>query len=446
MLLILGIGAVLVSSIAQPVTRMTEVMRRLARNETEVAVPGIGRHDEIGAMADAVQAFRENAIERRRLETEAAASQAGLDRKLADARQAFEAAGQEQQAVMQGITAALAKLAAGDLTVRFTGDIATSHEALKRDFNLAMETLQSTMRSVSATTQGVHSSAAEITQASDDLSRRTEQQAASLEQTAAALDELTSAVRKSAEGAVDARALVAAAREDADRSGEVVQETVGAMTGIEESSKKISSIIGMIDEIAFQTNLLALNAGVEAARAGDAGRGFAVVATEVRALAQRSANAAKEIKLLISASGQQVETGAGLVRETGRSLARIAEQVQRLNALVSDIAASSQEQATGLQQVNTAVNQMDQVTQQNAAMVEQATAASHSLTREAEALAGLVRRFRIGEEVHASAPTPARAAAAVARAPKPAVRPRTPAPAPAVAAVSAQGAEDWAEF
>ena len=205
-------------------------------------------------------------------------------------------------------------------------------------------------------------------------------------------------MRKTANGAHDARALIAAAREDADRSGAVVEQTVGAMTGIETSAKKIGSIIGVIDEIAFQTNLLALNAGVEAARAGDAGRGFAVVATEVRALAQRSAAAAKEIKSLISDSGQQVETGVRLVGETGRALARIAEQVQQLNGLVSTIAASAQEQATGLQQVNTAVNEMDQVTQQNAAMVEEATAASHSLTREAEALAGLVQRFRTVED------------------------------------------------
>jgi methyl-accepting chemotaxis protein len=409
-LLILGVVLIMVAAIAKPVANMTVVMRRLARQETNVAVAGIGRRDEIGAMAAAVQVFKENAIERLQLEAEAAASRSDTDRRLRETEQAFEVSGHDQQAAVQGITASLAKLAAGDLTVRFTVEVAASYQALKRDFNLAMETLASTMRSVVSTTQGVHASAAEITSASDDLARRTEQQAASLEETAAALDLLTAQVRKSAAGAQEARALVASAREDADKSGEVVHETVGAMTGIEASSKKISSIIGVIDEIAFQTNLLALNAGVEAARAGEAGRGFAVVATEVRALAQRSANAAKEIKSLIAESGQQVETGVKLVGETGRALGRIAEQVKQLNGLVSDIATSAQEQATGLHQINAAVNQMDQATQQNAAMVEQSTAASHSLTREAEALGSLVRQFQIAD---AAEQTPRRGGAAV---------------------------------
>jgi methyl-accepting chemotaxis protein len=229
-------------------------------------------------------------------------------------------------------------------------------------------------------------------QASEDLSQRTVQQAASLEETAAALDEITATIRKTAEGANEARQLVAAAKTDAARSGEVVKETVAAMIGIEGSSRQISNIIGVIDEIAFQTNLLALNAGVEAARAGDAGRGFAVVATEVRTLAQRSATAAKEIKALISASSAQVATGVTLVGETGKALNRTLAQVEKINNLIVDIAASAREQATGLQQVNITMSQMDQVTQQNAAMVEQATASSNSLAMEAEALA---TRFRV---------------------------------------------------
>ncbi|MDR7230749.1 methyl-accepting chemotaxis protein [Caulobacter sp. BE264] len=223
-------------------------------------------------------------------------------------------------------------------------------------------------------------------------------QAASLEETAAALDEITVTVRKTAEGAGSARRNVEAARQDAEKGGEVVERAVAAMGQIEASSHEIGAIIGVIDEIAFQTNLLALNAGVEAARAGDAGKGFAVVAQGVRALAQRSAEAAKEIKTLISNSTNQVNEGVSLVGETGQALHRIIAGVQDLNRIVAEIAASANEQATGLHQVNTAVNQMDQATQQNAAMVEQSTAASHALSNEARQLGRLVERFRLTED------------------------------------------------
>jgi methyl-accepting chemotaxis protein len=299
------------------------------------------------------------------------------------------------------VAAGLEKLSSGDLLFRLTTDFGGDYEKLRTDFNAAMEQLQETMQAIATNTQGVRSGAEEITQASDDLSRRTEQQAASLEETAAALDQITATVRRTAEVANEARNLVSTSKDDAERSGDVVHQTVGAMEGIESSSKQIANIIGVIDEIAFQTNLLALNAGVEAARAGDAGRGFAVVATEVRALAQRSADAAKEIKTLISASTQQVDVGVKLVSETGQALGRIVSQVSQLNGLVTELAASAKEQATGLGEVNAAVNQMDQVTQQNAAMVEQATAASHGLSGESQELARLVGQFRIGESVAA---------------------------------------------
>ena len=210
-------------------------------------------------------------------------------------------------------------------------------------------------------------------------------------------------MRRTAEGAGKARDAVGVARSDAEHSGDVVRDAVAAMSEIEGSAQKISQIIGVIDEIAFQTNLLALNAGVEAARAGDAGKGFAVVASEVRGLAQRSAEAAKEIKALISASSQQVGRGVTLVGETGKVLDRIAGQVTEIAGVVTDIAASAQEQASGLAQVNTAVNQMDQVTQQNAAMVEQATAASHALNGEAEAMARQVARFDLGDDAASGA-------------------------------------------
>ena len=239
----------------------------------------------------------------------------------------------------------------------------------------------------------------EISSASDDLSRRTEQQAASLEETAATLTEITETVKRSAEGAKLARDVVSNAKVDADKSAVVMGQAVEAMNAIATSSQHIGQIIGVIDEIAFQTNLLALNAGVEAARAGEAGKGFAVVASEVRALAQRSAEAAKEIKGLISQSSTQVDTGVKLVAETGRSLERILSQVGQINAAVSDIAAGAHEQATALQQVNVAIDQMNAFTQQNAAMVEESTAAGRSLSDETTNLSRLIGQFRVGRPV-----------------------------------------------
>ena len=264
------------------------------------------------------------------------------------------------------------------------------------------------MQTITGQAVSIRQGATEISSASDEMSRRTEQQAASLEETAAALDQITATVRRTAEVTREASGVVAKAKVDAQHSGEVVQQAMSAMGAIETSSAQITSIIGVIDEIAFQTNLLALNAGVEAARAGDSGKGFAVVASEVRALAQRSAEAAKEIKALISASTQQVNAGVSLVDETGKALERIVGQVGHINALVTEIAASAQEQSGALAEVNTAVNQMDQVVQQNAAMVEQSTAASHALAREGDELAGLMAQF----EVTAGAPSaPGRARA-----------------------------------
>jgi methyl-accepting chemotaxis protein len=309
-----------------------------------------------------------------------------------------------QEIVVEETARALSRLADGDLTARITEDFTGDYRKLKDDFNSAIERLESSMTEISSNTAAMRSGAGEISQAADDLSRRTEQQAATLEETAAALDQITATVRRTAEGAQRAGVVVGSAREDAERSGEVVSKAVEAMGDIEHSAEQISQIIGVIDEIAFQTNLLALNAGVEAARAGDAGKGFAVVASEVRALAQRSAEAAKEIKSLISASTNQVKNGVSLVGQTGEALTAIVGRVSEINGLMSEISASAVEQATALGEVNTAVNQMDQTTQQNAAMVEQSTAASHSLTQETEQLARLVGRFKVTEERAIEAP------------------------------------------
>ncbi|WP_187969525.1 methyl-accepting chemotaxis protein [Aquibium microcysteis] len=392
-------------SIARPVGELTGTMGRLAAGDNSVAIPSIDRGDEIGQMAQAVQVFKDAALEKIRLEAQAVdmRDSAEADRARSEAEKAREA--QEDHAAVTALASGLASLARGDLTHRIEVQFAPKTQQLKDDFNAAMAQLQDTMSGIAGAIAAMRTGTSEISQAADDLARRTEQQAASLEETAAALDEITTTVRKTAAGARKAAEVSRDAKGGADRSSEVVRQAVRAMSQIEKSSEEIGQIIGVIDEIAFQTNLLALNAGVEAARAGEAGKGFAVVAQEVRALAQRSAEAAKEIKALISTSTAQVNEGVGLVGQTGEVLELIAGQVAEMSGLVQRIAESAQEQSTGLAEVNTAVGQMDQVTQQNAAMVEESTAASHSLAREAEQLAVLVSRFRTGEARGAAAPS-----------------------------------------
>ena len=347
-LLSILLGWMLTRALARPIGAMTGTMNRLASGDNSVEVLGLERRDEVGEMAKAVQTFKDAAIEKIRLEREAESQ-----RSLSETERAQHA--KEQATVVNAIATGLEKLSSGDLTYRVNTAFAAEYEKLRTDFNAAMERLQETMKIVASNAAGIRSGTGEITQASDDLSRRTEQQAANLEETAAALDEITATVRKTADGANQAREVVSSAKADAEHSGQVVRDAVAAMSEIEKSAQQIGQIIGVIDEIAFQTNLLALNAGVEAARAGDAGRGFAVVASEVRALAQRSAEAAKEIKTLISASSQQVGVGVELVGETGKALQRIVTQVADINGVVGEIASSAAEQATGLQQVNTAV-------------------------------------------------------------------------------------------
>ena len=416
MLAAIAAGWMLARAIGRPLTAMTATMTGLAAGDHSLSVPAIGRKDEIGHMADAVQCFKEAAIAKVQLEAESVAerSHAESARKSREAEKAAAAA--QMQCAVDTLAQSLGRLAEGDLTCRIDGELAGDTDRLRTDFNASLETLQQAMLTVGANVSALRSGSGEITSAADDLSRRTEQQAASLEETAAALDEITATVKKTAQGALHAREVVTAAKGDAEASGIVVRRAVEAMSGIQTSSRQIGQIIGVIDEIAFQTNLLALNAGVEAARAGDAGRGFAVVASEVRALAQRSAEAAKEIKGLISASAVHVGQGVDLVGETGRSLERIVSQVSEINGIVADIAASAQEQATALGEVNTAVNQMDQVTQQNAAMVEESTAASHTLAQDAQSLADLVARFKTGASaggtvIDANFRKPAKAAA-----------------------------------
>ncbi|GAA0542659.1 methyl-accepting chemotaxis protein [Rhizomicrobium palustre] len=340
---------------------------------------------------------------------------------------------------------ALAAMAEGTLDQRINDTFPGDLEKIRTDFNKAAESLQQALGSVAASSHSIANAADEIGTASDDLSRRTEQQAASLEETAAALEEITATVKKTAANAKEASQSVAGAKNAAENGGSIVETAIKAMDAIAASSKQITDIIGVIDEIAFQTNLLALNAGVEAARAGDAGKGFAVVASEVRGLAQRSSEAAKEIKALINTSSEHVSSGVKFVGETGSALKRIIEQVLQINTLVNEMASAAEQQSTGIEEVNAAVAQMDQVTQQNAAMVEQSTAAARNMAGETKVLTDLVGFFSVGEisrPVRASRPAPA------------AVRPRRPAARPVAKAVAAGGGrslpvssgEDWAEF
>jgi len=306
-----------------------------------------------------------------------------------------DATAQEQDRVVKVLGDALNALAEGDLDVDITQDVPASYEKLRADFNATVDSLRTAISAVIHNSDSIRNETTEITAAADDLSRRTEKQAATLEETAAALDELTVSVRSAAEGADDASTMSADAQRNAEQGGDVARQAVEAMGGIKTSSQEISKITSVIDDIAFQTNLLALNAGVEAARAGEAGRGFAVVATEVRALAQRSSDAAREINVLITSSGEQVEQGVDLVGRTGVALASIVTSVSEISKRVSNIAASAREQSSGLAEINTAVNELDHVTQQNAAMFEETTAASHALTSEADALVHAVSRFKL---------------------------------------------------
>ena len=435
----------LVRALSQPIVAMTRAMDQLAAGDLKVVIPAQGRGDEIGRMAASVGTFRDNAAEKIRLEAETQ-SQRSINEAEHRANEAEKARiAEEDRVALTALGQGLAAMSNGDLTHRFTAEVAPRAEQLKSDFNAAIAQLQQAVSVVVGNVASIRSGAGEISQAADDLSRRTEQQAASLEETAAALDEITATVKKTASGARQASDVVQAAKGDAETSGIIVRDAVSAMQAIEGSSEQISQIIGVIDEIAFQTNLLALNAGVEAARAGEAGRGFAVVASEVRALAQRSADAAKEIKTLISTSTNQVGSGVRLVGQTGEALQRIVDRVAEIDALVTEISASAQEQALGLAEVNTAVNQMDQVTQQNAAMVEQSTAASQSLAQDAEALQASVAQFQVGAPA-ARASTPPQASAP-ARAPHMAAALKTLGRGGAAPkAQAAPSADGWEEF
>jgi methyl-accepting chemotaxis protein len=396
--LFFGMGAIVfvLRGIARPIGHITASMRNLADGDTSAAIPFAGRSDEIGAMAATVEVFRQAAITNKQLERDAELMRSRAEAERREAERKAEAEADERlRAVTAGLAAGLHRLADGDLAFQLTERFTEQFEPLRVDFNQSVEQLGGTLSEITNSIHQMENSSREIAAGANDLSRRTEQQAASLEETAAALDEITTNVRNSTQRSEEARDIATRANSTALKSAEVVSHAEDAMRKIEQSSKQISDILSVIDEIAFQTNLLALNAGVEAARAGDAGKGFAVVAQEVRELAQRSAKAAKEIKDVINNSGNDVANGVKLVRDAGETLKAIGGFIVEINLQVEAIALSAREQSLGLSEVNTAINHMDQATQQNAAMVEQSTAASASLAEEAGTLRSLIRRFKL---------------------------------------------------
>jgi methyl-accepting chemotaxis protein len=297
----------------------------------------------------------------------------------------------------------MGNMADGDLVRRITADYHGVFGKLKADANRMADQLTQTISEIKSVGREVANAAAEISTSTTDLSQRTEEQAASLEQTSASMEEMSATVKKNAENAIHANQLTNGSRDIADRGGQVVAKAVDAMARIEDSSRKISDIIGVIDEIARQTNLLALNAAVEAARAGDAGRGFAVVASEVRSLAQRSSQAAKDIKDLITNSSSQVQEGVGLVNQTGTSLSEILGSIKQVADIVAEIASASSEQSTGIDQINKALNQMDEVTQQNSALVEENAASAKTLENQSAAMNEKVAFFRLDNNAESRA-------------------------------------------
>ncbi|WP_286192344.1 methyl-accepting chemotaxis protein [Roseomonas genomospecies 6] len=432
------------------VRAMSATMHDLAADKLDVAVPGLGRGDEIGQMAQAVQVFKDNAIQKKAMD-EAERERLGAERRAEEAERAREKAiGEEIAALIDGVSkgdlsrrldltgkdgfyktmsqginrltdtvetviadlgAVLGALAQGDLNKRVERDYQGAFQTLKTDVNATSAKLGEIVGQITQAADAIASAAGEVSVGSSDLAERTEQQASSLEETAASMEELGATVRSNADNAQRANGMATDARSAAESGGTVANSAIEAMMRIEASSRRITDIIGVIDEIAFQTNLLALNAAVEAARAGDAGRGFAVVAQEVRNLAQRSAQASKEIKGLILDSDAQVKDGVELVKKAGDALEGIVSGVQQVAGLIAEMASASSEQAAALDEINATVSQMDEMTQKNAALVEETTAAAQAMAGQANDLKGLIGFFKLDPRtVTTSSPSVARAA------------------------------------
>ncbi len=411
MLCMAGLQYIHGGSIRRGIESVRASMQRITNGDLDSPVPATQRGDEIGDMARAAEGFRQAAIDKRALEqrSESERQQSDAERRSRDAAKLADT-----EALNTAVTAlgqGLKRLAAGDVTATIANAFKPELEGLRADFNQTTATLRQTMTEITRNGTSIQANGRQMRSAADDLAKRTEQQAASLEQTSAALDQITTTVRNATNRAESVGQMVAHTRENTAKSDIVVNDAMAAMERIETASREIGQIINVIDEIAFQTNLLALNAGVEAARAGEAGKGFAVVAQEVRELAVRAANAAKDIKTLIGKSGAEVKTGGELVTAAGQALREIGEDVSRIDEHVKSIVTSAREQSVGLNEINTAISQMDQVTQKNAAMVEETNAASHTLATDADHLIQLIGTFNIGEGMNARH-TPREASAA----------------------------------
>jgi methyl-accepting chemotaxis protein len=373
----------------RPFSAISKRISELADGDYDKPVPFGERQDEVGVIAKALGVLQHSM------------KHAASLRRKEEARVQHENERQREQAfVVDALSGGLTKLAGLDLSARIETTpqqpFPADYEGLRQTFNSVGEQLAATIATIRDAAEEVKADAGQMAQSAGHLSQRTENQAATLQQSAAALEELSQSVQSTADNAANADATTIENRSAAKSTGEIVGRAIAAMNEIEASSQKITQIISVIDDIAFQTNLLALNAGVEAARAGEAGRGFAVVASEVRSLAQHSSASAQEIKTLIAASKEQVETGSKLVHDAGDALGDIIERVDQVAGLVSDIATSAKEQSVGVAEINEGVRDLDAATQSNAAMAEEASAASESLTNAAEGMADQLIRFETG--------------------------------------------------
>jgi len=406
---LISFGAILgaVFDISNPLLRITSSMRRLADGDAEAAIPFVSRRDEIGLMARSVEVFREAAIRAEALERDAVKHRMQSEADRVAAQEAVEAAAAKRLVeATSGLATGLKRMALGDLTVSLNTPFAAEFESLRFDFNTSIQQLKNAMDTVSRSAATIDGCGQVMREASLDLSDRTEKQAANLEETSSALSDILAAIDRSVMRIEEARLVTSRANEGAIASARVAQDMSEAMQRIKTCSSEISTILDLINQIAFQTNLLALNAGVEAARAGEAGKGFAVVAHEVRELAQRTAHAAEEIRILIGKSSSEIAGGVRLVEEVGLALSSISGAIADIHSHMNAVTESSKEQLAGLNGINHAINLIDRSTQQNAAMAEEAAATSSNLVSITGELNGALGQFQLGTRVELELSSP----------------------------------------